>query len=144
LRQAAGRRLGFGPAIIAPFAAAVHATSTALGAGVIVRPVRSRTGRKKMATYIVLVNWTSQGVRDVKESPKRLDAARELAKKLGMQIKEFYMVMGTYDAVLVAEAPDDAAMAKFNLSVAARGNVRTTTLKTFSEAEYRKITAGVV
>jgi uncharacterized protein with GYD domain len=54
------------------------------------------------------------------------------------------MVMGTYDAVLVAEAPDDATMAKFNLSVAARGNVRTTTLKTFSEAEYRKITAGVV
>ena len=96
-----------------------------------------------MATYIELVNWTSQGIRNVKDSSKRLESARELAKKLGVEIREVYMVMGAHDLVFVTEAPDDAAMAKFNLSLGSRGNVRTTTLKAFSEAEYRKITASV-
>ena len=92
-----------------------------------------------MAQYIILMNWTDQGVRNVKDSPKRLDAARAVAKKLGMEMKEFYMTMGDYDMVSHLDAPNDEAVAKFILGVAGGGNVRTKTLKAFSEDEYRKI-----
>jgi uncharacterized protein with GYD domain len=96
-----------------------------------------------MATYILLSNYTDQGIRNVKESPKRLDAVRELAKQFGAQIKDVHLTFGAYDFVLTVEAPDDAAMAKFNLAVASRGNVRTTTLKAFSEADFRKIVSSL-
>jgi uncharacterized protein with GYD domain len=92
-----------------------------------------------MAKYIMLVNWTEQGVRNVKESPKRLDAARALAKKHGCELKDFYMTMGAYDMVAHLEAPSDDAAAKFALGLAGGGNVRTNTLKAFSEADYRSI-----
>ena len=92
-----------------------------------------------MAKYIVLINWTDQGIRRVKDSPKRLDAARALAKKLGAEMTDFYMTMGGYDMVAHVEAPNDSAIAKFNLALGSGGNVRTTTLKAFSEEESRKI-----
>lgn len=96
-----------------------------------------------MATYISLINYTEQGVRAIKDSPKRLDAARALAKRLKGRIREFFLTMGGYDIVCVLEFPDDAAAAKFALKVGSTGNVRTTTLKAFSEAEYRKLVAGL-
>jgi uncharacterized protein with GYD domain len=92
-----------------------------------------------MAKYIMLVNWTEQGARNVKESPKRLDVARGLAKKLGAEMKDFYMTMGEYDMIAHVDAPDDATVAKFALALATSGNVRTKTLKAFSEADYRSI-----
>jgi len=92
-----------------------------------------------MARYIMLMNWTNQGITNVKDSPKRLDAAKALAKKLKGEIRKFYMTTGTYDIVLVLELPDDEAAAKFALSVGSAGNIRTTTLKAFSEASYRAI-----
>jgi uncharacterized protein with GYD domain len=92
-----------------------------------------------MARYIMLLNWTDQGIKSVKESPKRLDAARDLAKKMGCEIRDFYMTTGTYDMVTVAEAPDDDALAKLILTLGMAGNVRTTTLKAFPEDAYRKI-----
>lgn len=92
-----------------------------------------------MARYIMLVNWTDQGIRNVKESPKRLEAARGIAKSLGAEITEFYMTMGDHDMVVVMEAPNDEAVAKFVLRLAGAGNVRTKTLKAFAEAEYRSI-----
>ncbi|HET6522791.1 MAG TPA: GYD domain-containing protein [Geminicoccaceae bacterium] len=92
-----------------------------------------------MPTYILLVNWTDQGVRNAKESPKRLDAAREMARKFGAELKDTYLTMGSYDLVSVLEAPDDQAVAKFVLSAGALGSIRTTTLKAFTEAEYRDI-----
>jgi uncharacterized protein with GYD domain len=92
-----------------------------------------------MAKYILLVNWTDQGVKNVKDSPKRLDAARKLAEAAGAKLGDFYMTMGGYDMVTHLEAPDDAAVAKFVLNLAGAGNVRTHTLKAFSEDEYRKI-----
>jgi uncharacterized protein with GYD domain len=96
-----------------------------------------------MARYILLINWTDQGVRNVKDSPKRLDAARALAKKVGAEFKDFYMTMGDYDLVAILEAASDDAVAKFVLGVASAGNVRTRTLKAFSEAEYRSIIGAV-
>lgn len=92
-----------------------------------------------MATYILLVNWTDQGVRKVKDSPKRLDAARVVAKKLGAKFNDFYLTMGDYDMVALVDAPNDATIAKFVLELASAGNVRTKTLKAFSEKDYRSI-----
>ena len=96
-----------------------------------------------MAKYIVLLNWTDQGAKSVKESPKRLDAARELAKKLGCEVRDFYLTAGACDMVIIVEAPDDETMAKFSLTNAMGGNVRTTTMKAFSEDAYRKIVASL-
>ncbi len=92
-----------------------------------------------MAQYIILINWTDQGIRNVKESPKRLDTARAVAKKLDMELKDFYLTMGDYDMVSHLDAPNDESVAKFVLGLGTLGNVRTKTLKAFSEDEYRKI-----
>lgn len=92
-----------------------------------------------MAIYITLINYTPQGIQNIKDSPKRLDAARELARKFDMDMKEFYLTMGQYDAVAVSEAPNDEAAAKFALAVGSLGNVRTTTLRAFSESEFRSL-----
>ncbi|SDA89927.1 MULTISPECIES: GYD domain-containing protein [Mesorhizobium] len=92
-----------------------------------------------MTSYIVLMNWTEQGARSVRESPKRLDAARKQLGDMGGSFKAFYLTMGEYDMVAVVEAPDDAVLARFSLMLAAGGNVRTRTLKAFPELAYREI-----
>ena len=96
-----------------------------------------------MAKYIVLTNWTDQGIRSVKESPGRLDKVRETAQKMGCELKKFYMTIGAHDLVVIFEAPDDETMAKLALRIGSTGNVRTTTLKAFSEDSYRKIVSGL-
>jgi uncharacterized protein with GYD domain len=88
-----------------------------------------------MPTYILLGNFTDQGVRAVKDSTKRVEAVRTLAKKLGVTVKEVYWTLGAYDTALIAEAPDDSAITALGLSVGALGNVRTTTLRAFTAAE---------
>jgi uncharacterized protein with GYD domain len=75
----------------------------------------------------------------VKESPKRLEAARGAAKGVGAELREFYMTMGDHDMVAIMDAPNDDAMAKFVLALGSAGSVRTKTLKAFSETEYRAI-----
>jgi uncharacterized protein with GYD domain len=96
-----------------------------------------------MASYIMLTNWTEQGIRNVKDSPARLDAAKQLCKKHGAEIKQVFMTMGAYDLVVLVEAPGDEAVAKVALALGAAGNIRTTTLKAFNEAEYRQLTGSV-
>ena len=96
-----------------------------------------------MSTYMLLCNFTEQGVRTIKEMPQRRAAARELGKKLGVDIKAGYLAIGTYDLIIHTEAKDDEAMAKFLLSLAALGNVRTNTIKVFPEADVDKIIAGL-
>lgn len=92
-----------------------------------------------MATYITLMSWTQQGITDVKHSPERLAAAREGFKALGVELKQFFMTMGRYDLVVVAEGPDDATVAKALLMVASGGGVRSETMRAFTEDEYRNI-----
>jgi uncharacterized protein with GYD domain len=92
-----------------------------------------------MATYVMLVQWTEQGMRQVEDSPKRLDAARRVLKEMGGDIKAFYMTMGDYDQVAIYDAPDDAVAARFTLMLGKIGNVRTKTMKAFPEAAYREI-----
>ena len=92
-----------------------------------------------MAKYICLLNWTDQGVKAVKESPSRLDAAKQLARTHGCQFEQFFMTMGSCDMVAVLEAPDQQSVTKFLLAVGSAGNVRTTTMPAYSEDEYRSL-----
>jgi uncharacterized protein with GYD domain len=96
-----------------------------------------------MTTYIVLVNWTERGMAQVKDSPRRLDAAKKMLKEVGGDIKSVYLTMGEYDLVIVCEASDDAVAARFALQLGMLGNVRTRTLKAFPEAAYREIIASL-
>ena len=96
-----------------------------------------------MATYVLLCNFTDQGIRAVKDSPKRRAAARELGNKLGVELKTSYLALGAYDLILTVEAASDEAVAKWVLSTAAKGNVRTTTIKVFPEAEMDKILSAI-
>lgn len=92
-----------------------------------------------MATYIVLFRFTEQGIQNVKESPDRVDAAKQIFRSMGAEVKEFYSVMGRYDTVCIVEAPNDETIAKATLAVGSLGNVHTETLRAFTEDEYRKI-----
>ena len=92
-----------------------------------------------MATYVVLVNFTDQGVRNVKDSPKRADAFKEMAKKCGATVKDLYWTQGQYDAVTIVDAPDDTTATALAFSVGALGNIRTETLRAFSAADMKGI-----
>ncbi len=96
-----------------------------------------------MSTYIMLANWTDQGARNVKDSPRRLDAAKKALEDVGGEFKSFVMTMGDFDMVGVYEAPDDAVAARFTLQVGQLGNIRTRTLKAFPESAYREIIASL-
>ena len=96
-----------------------------------------------MATYIVLTNYTDQGIRDVKGVPNRIDGARELFGKHGAEMTAVYLTMGTYDMVAVVEAPSDEVMAKLLLTIGSAGNVRSTTLKAFGEADLRQMVGSL-
>ena len=92
-----------------------------------------------MPSYVMLANWTDQGARQVKESPRRVDAAKKMLQEMGGEFRSLYMTMGDYDLILIYEAPDDAVAARFTLLLGQMGAVRTTTLKAFPEAAYREI-----
>jgi len=93
-----------------------------------------------MPRYVVLINWTDQGVRNVKDTAKRAEAARKMLEKLGGKL-EVYYTLGEYDLVGVAEAPSDEAQMQFLLQLGMLGNVRTKTLKAWTESEAAKIAA---
>jgi uncharacterized protein with GYD domain len=96
-----------------------------------------------MATYIILLHYTQQGVQNIKESPARLDAAKKAFRAMGAELKQWYLVMGQYDAVVVSEAPDDETAAKLALAIGSLGSIRTETLRAFTEDEYRKLIAAL-
>ena len=88
-----------------------------------------------MATFIVLSKFTDQGIRNVKDTAKRADAVRELARKMGIDTKSMYWTIGKYDVVVTFEAPNDETMTALSLAIASQGNVRTQTLRAFSKDE---------
>jgi uncharacterized protein with GYD domain len=92
-----------------------------------------------MPTYISLLRYTQQGIAAIKQGPTRLDAAKQAYKKAGGELKAFYLTIGQFDAVAIAELPDDTALARMVLALGAMGNVRTETLRAFNVAEFRKI-----
>src|SRR5438445_10459592 len=97
-----------------------------------------------MSTFIVLGNFTDQGVRNVKETTKRAEAFKALAKKAGATVKEIYWTMGQYDLVTVVDAPDDQTATSLLLSVGVLANVRSQTLRGFSAEEMGKIIGKMV
>jgi uncharacterized protein with GYD domain len=93
------------------------------------------TGGHTMARYISLLNWTDQGVRNAKETVKRAQAARKAAESAGAKLVDTYWTVGQYDLILVLEAPDDETVTRVFLGLGIAGNVRTNTMRAFSEQE---------
>jgi uncharacterized protein with GYD domain len=106
----------------------------------------ARTARSRedvMPTYVSLVRYTDQGIRTIKDSPARLDMVKKTLKSAGGELKQFFLAMGRYDIVFVTEAPNDETVAKVSLGLASLGNVRTETMRVFSEEEFRKIVGSL-
>ena len=101
------------------------------------------TGRIRMATYIVLLNFTTQGVAKIRDTAKRAAGFRSMAEKVGVTVKEIYWTLGGYDGALILEADDDRTVAALLLAVAAAGNVRTQLLRAFDTTEIAAVLAKV-
>ena len=97
-----------------------------------------------MPTYVTLAKFTDQGVRNIKDSPKRAEAFRKQCEKLGGKVKDLYWTMGRYDVVTVVEAPDEVTMEAILYSLGSLGNVRTETLRAFTAQETNQAIAKVV
>lgn len=95
-----------------------------------------------MATFITLVSFTDQGIRNIKDSPKRADAFKTMAKKLGVTVKDIYWTLGHYDLVLVLDGDDEAVTCAL-LKLGSIGNVRSETLRAFSVAEMGRIVGDI-
>ena len=96
-----------------------------------------------MPTYISLVNYTDQGIQNIKNAPKRIRDFRKLIASMGGKLKSVHLTMGSYDLVVISEAPDDETITKATLTVAGQGNIRTTTMRAFDEAEMKKIVSSL-
>jgi uncharacterized protein with GYD domain len=92
-----------------------------------------------MPTYVSLARYSDQGIRNIKESASRLDAAKKAFKAAGGELKQFFLLMGRYDLLIISEAPDDETAGKVALTLGSLGNVRTETLRAFTETEFRKL-----
>ena len=92
-----------------------------------------------VATFVVLINWTEQGVKGYKDSASRADAARQAFQGLGVSLEEIWWTLGPYDIVSVIEAPDDETMTAAMLQLSSAGNIRTTTMRAFSRDEFSSL-----
>ncbi len=92
-----------------------------------------------MPSFIVLGHYTHKGIEAIKDAPTRLDAVKQTARDLKVEMKAFYLTMGQYDCVFIMDAPNEEAIARLMISTSARGYIRTETLRAFTEEEYRKI-----
>jgi uncharacterized protein with GYD domain len=105
-------------------------------------PYRHCEGEDHML-FMSYLSWTDQGIRSVKDAPKRTQAARELAKKFGIEIKQVYLTSGDSDLLVILDAPDGDAVAKFAMTIGGMGNARTRTVRAWSEAEFLKLVADL-
>ena len=96
-----------------------------------------------MATYLLLINFTDQGIRNIKDSPKRAAAATELARGFGIEIRDIFWTLGAFDGTVLIEAPNDQAVTAWALKLGSLGNVRTQTLRAFRADEFENILAKV-
>ena len=96
-----------------------------------------------MPSYVMLARWTDQGVRNIGDMPKRIDAAKKLLADMGGQFNSLHMTMGEYDLVGIYEAPDDAVAVRYTLMLEKMGNARTTSLKAFPEQALREIVRSI-
>jgi uncharacterized protein with GYD domain len=94
-----------------------------------------------MPSYVTLINWTDQGVKNFKDTVDRYEAAQEALRKAGVSFREIYWTVGPYDLVGIVDAPNDESATAALLSVAGQGNIRTTTLRAFNAGEMRDVIA---
>ncbi len=94
-----------------------------------------------MATYIIFFGFTQQGIERIKESPERVRDAKQVIQSMGGEVRDFYGIMGMVgcDTLFVVEAPNDDVIAKAILIIAGKGYVRTTTVRAFTEEEYKRV-----
>jgi uncharacterized protein with GYD domain len=92
-----------------------------------------------MPNYVMLANWTDQGMRSIEDSPKRIDTARKSLEEMGGRFLSVYVTLGKYDLIITYDAPDDAVAARFTLLLGKLGNVRTESMKAYPEEAYRQI-----
>ena len=92
-----------------------------------------------MPHYVLLMNWTDQGVKAFKDSVDRADAARDALAGQGIDLGQIYWTVGAYDLVCITEAPDEVTLSAALLSMAAQGNLRTTTMRAFTGGEFRSV-----
>jgi uncharacterized protein with GYD domain len=98
----------------------------------------------EMPTFVLLANFTDQGIRAVKDTVERAEAFKEMAKKSGVTLRDLYWTFGRHDVIAVFEAPDDETAAALSLSASSRGNVRCETLRAISFEEMRRILGKMV
>ncbi len=94
-----------------------------------------------MPTFIITGKYTDQGVRTVKDAPKRAQAARDLGKKLGVEIKQIFLTSGESDLLVIVDAANPDNVVKFNMMIGGQGNLRTSTVRGWTEAEFSKLTS---
>jgi uncharacterized protein with GYD domain len=92
-----------------------------------------------MVTYVMLANFTDQGIRNAEDSPKRAEAFKQMAKTFGVTVKELLWTQGQYDIVTVMDAPDESSVMTLSLSLGALGNVRTESMRAFSATDMKEI-----
>ncbi len=88
-----------------------------------------------MPVYISLINLTDQGIRSIKDDPNRVKSAAQFAQREGVRILSEWWTMGQYDAIMITEAPDDETINRFLLGAGRQGNIRTTTMRGFTQDE---------
>ncbi|MEE8120126.1 MAG: GYD domain-containing protein [Anaerolineales bacterium] len=96
-----------------------------------------------METYIILGNYTQDGVRKIKESPARIEAARKATEAAGGKFLSWHLTMGRYDFVVITEAPDAKTAASVLLAIGAQGDSRTETLRALTEEEFKEVVAAM-
>ena len=92
-----------------------------------------------MNTYVVLVNYTDEGLKSVKNSPARADNVRQWLEEAGGAVKDLYLTMGEYDFVIIFEAPDDETMARVLLETGRLGTVRTKIMRALPKEVYQQL-----
>jgi len=97
-----------------------------------------------MTTYVILATFTDQGIKTAKDSPKRAEAFKQMAKTFGVTVKEIFWTQGRYDIVVLTEAPDELSATALNLSLGALGNIRTESLRAFSADEMATIVSKMI
>ena len=97
-----------------------------------------------MATYLIQFGFTRKGMEEIKESPKRVEAAKGTVRKFGGEVKAFYAILGSeFDTMFIIEAPDDRRVGEMVLAISMLGYVRTRTHRLFNEDEFKSITAAL-
>jgi uncharacterized protein with GYD domain len=97
-----------------------------------------------MATYLILFSFTQKGIEEIRESPARVTAAKEIIRKMGGEVRSFHMILGSqYDTMFVLDAPNDEKLGGMVLAIARLGYVRTQTHRLFNEDEYGKIISSL-